>query len=79
VTSRSKLLNGRNPKIHPSPERFWTPRQIGERWLVSPRTVRRLIAAGELRACRMGKQIRIRHADLLAYEHGQTITPERPA
>jgi hypothetical protein len=27
----------------------------------------------------MGKQIRIRHADLLAYEHGQTITPECPA
>ena len=74
MTSRSKLSSGRNPKI-PSPERFWTPRQIGERWLVSPRTVRRLIEAGELRACRMGKQIRIRHADLLAYEHGQTITP----
>jgi excisionase family DNA binding protein len=58
-------------------DRFWTPNQIAERWLVSPRTVRRLIEAGELRACRMGKQIRIRHADLLAYEHGQTIIPER--
>jgi excisionase family DNA binding protein len=60
-------------------DRFWTPNQIAERWLVSPRTVRRLIEAGELRACRVGKQIRIRHADLLAYEHGQTITPECPA
>jgi len=59
-------------------DRFWTPRQIGERWLVSPRTVRRLIEAGELGACRLGKQIRIRHTDLLAYEHGQKITPERP-
>jgi hypothetical protein len=38
-----------------------------------------LAAPRELRACRMGKQIRIRHADLLAYEHGQTITPECPA
>ena len=60
-------------------ERFWTPRQIAERWLVSPRTVRRLIEAGELRACRMGKQIRIRHGDLLAYEHGQTMTSACPA
>jgi excisionase family DNA binding protein len=59
--------------------RFWTPSQIADRWLVSPRTVRRLIEAGELRACRVGKQIRISHADLLAYEHGQTITPECPA
>ena len=68
-----------NGDSHAIGERFWTPRQIGERWLVSARTVRRLIEAGELRACRMGKQIRIRHADLLAYEHGQTIIPERPA
>jgi excisionase family DNA binding protein len=60
-------------------DRFWTPNQIAERWLVSPRTVRRLIEAGKLGACRVGKQIRIRHADLLAYEHGQTIIPERPA
>jgi excisionase family DNA binding protein len=65
-------------KPAPAFERFWTPKQIAERWLVSSRTVRRLIEAGELRACRMGKQIRIRHADLLAYEHGQTIIPERP-
>ena len=78
MTARSKLLNNRNQKIPPSPERFWTTRQIAERWLVSARTVRRLIEAGELRAHRMGKQIRIRLADLLAYEHGQTIFPERP-
>ena len=70
-----------NQKMSSSPggiDRFWTPNQIAERWLVSPRTVRRLIQAGELRACRIGKLIRIRHADLLAYEHGQAITPERP-
>ena len=78
MTAHSKLLNGRNQKISPSSERFWTPKQISERWLVSPRTVRRIIEAGELRAHRMGKQIRIRHADLLAYEHGQTIAPGRP-
>jgi excisionase family DNA binding protein len=79
VTTRSKCGITRNQTIQPSPDRFWTPKQIAERWLVSPRTVRRLIEASELRACRMGKQIRIRHVDLLAYEHGQTITPERPA
>ncbi len=74
---RAKLRpNADGPAIG---EGFWTPGQIAERWLVSPRTVRRLIEAGELRACRMGKQIRIRHADLLAYEHGQTIITARPA
>ena len=76
MRTSSRQPSGRLPLTE---ERFWTPRQIAERWLVSSRTVRRLIEAGELRACRVGKQIRVRHSDLLAYEHGQTISPERPA
>jgi excisionase family DNA binding protein len=79
MTAASRSPKSLGQKIPPPSERFWTPKQVADRWLVSARTVRRLIEAGELRACRMGKQIRIRHADLLAYEHGQTITPECPA
>ena len=69
----------RKDLAHPrSAEPFWTPRQIARRWQVSARTVRRLIEAGELRACRMGMQLRVQHGDLLSYERGQTITPEAP-
>jgi excisionase family DNA binding protein len=74
VSSRPKF---RRYSDHPaSAEPFWTPTQIGRRWQVSARTVRRLIEAGELPASRMGMQMRVKHADLLAYENGQAINPE---
>jgi len=75
VRSRPKF---RKYSDHPaSAEPFWTPKQIGRRWQVSARTVRRLIEFGELPASRMGMQMRVKHADLLAYENAQAITTER--
>ncbi len=47
---------------------FFTVAQIAERWLCSERTIRREIKRGRLVAHRIGVQLRISHADLIAYE-----------
>ncbi len=47
---------------------FYTVAQIAERWLCSERTIRREIKRGRLVAHRIGVQLRISHADLIAYE-----------
>jgi excisionase family DNA binding protein len=41
--------------------------QVAEGLDVSTRTVRRLIAAGELAACRLGRLVRVHPDDLAAY------------
>ena len=41
--------------------------QVAEGLGVSPKTVRRLIAKGELVACRLGRSIRVHPDDLAAY------------
>ena len=41
--------------------------QVAEGLDVSTRTVRRLIAAGELVACRFGRSVRVHPDDLVAY------------
>lgn len=41
--------------------------EVGERLGVSHRTVTRLIESGQLRALKVGAQVRIREADLLRY------------
>jgi len=48
--------------------RHLTSAQLAERWGVSVRTVQRLTKAGELRCVRIGRQIRFRLEDILAYE-----------
>jgi len=48
--------------------RFFTVPQIGERWQVSPRTVRRLISRQELVVHHIGAQIRVAADDLFAFE-----------
>ena len=48
-------------------ERLLTIQKVAELEAVSPKTVRRRIAAGELRAIRYGRTLRIRPQDLRAY------------
>ncbi len=48
-------------------ERFYTVREVAANLLVSEKTVRRWIDVGELTAHRLGRQIRISEADLLAF------------
>jgi excisionase family DNA binding protein len=45
--------------------------QVAEGLDVSTRTVRRLIAKGELVACRLGRSVRVHPEDLAAYVNRQ--------
>lgn len=47
--------------------KFFTVEQVAERLDVSPRTVRRRIAAGILRVHRFGRLVRVSETDLLAF------------
>lgn len=47
---------------------FDSVKSLAEDWGVSERTVRREIASGELRACRIGGQLRISPEERSAYE-----------
>ena len=60
------MSNTQSTKPESSP--FYTVKQVAERRQCSEKTVRRLIARGELVAHRFGSQIRISEADLAAYE-----------
>tara|TARA_R110000787_G_scaffold100005_1_gene204817 strand:+ start:3890 stop:4072 length:183 start_codon:yes stop_codon:yes gene_type:complete len=50
---------------------FDTIKSLAERWQVSERTVRRLIDKGDIKAHRIGDQIRISQEDRDAYERSQ--------
>ena len=50
------------------PHPFLTPRQVAHRWLVCKRTVERMIRDRALPHVRIGRQIRVRLADVIAYE-----------
>jgi excisionase family DNA binding protein len=58
-----KPLSGRRRRAPTDPNRIegshWTIGALATRWAVSARTVRRLIERGELRAIRIGGQLRI--------------------
>ena len=58
-----KPLSGRLRRAPTDPSRMershWTIATLAARWEVSTRTVRRLIERGELRAIRIGGQLRI--------------------
>lgn len=49
------------------PEQLLTVGETAAVWAVSPRTVRRLIEAGEIKALRVGSQVRIRESELNRY------------
>ncbi len=51
--------------------KVYTPEQVAQQLLVSPRTVLRLIERGELRAIRVGRQWRIPKDALDAYLRGE--------
>lgn len=60
------MSNTQSKKLESRP--FYTVKQVAERQQCSEKTIRRLIARGELVAHRFGSQIRISEADLSAYE-----------
>jgi excisionase family DNA binding protein len=53
------------------PEYAYTPETLADLWEVSAATVRNLVRAGELRAFRIGRQIRIRPEAVTEYEGRQ--------
>jgi excisionase family DNA binding protein len=50
-----------------SPMRFYSMAHVADLLAVSPRSVRRWIATGELLAHRFGRQVRISESDLRAF------------
>jgi excisionase family DNA binding protein len=60
-----------------STPRFLTVNEIADRWQTSSRKIRRMIDAGELVAHRFGRHVRVSESDLLAYERGCRVVPER--
>jgi excisionase family DNA binding protein len=61
-------MSDRNHQNDQDTREFWTVKQVAERHLTSEKKVRREIDSGHLVAHRFGGQIRIRTADLVAYE-----------
>ena len=54
-------------------ERLLTVREVAELEAVSTKTIRRRIAAGELRALKAGGQLRVRPKDLQAYRRSNML------
>ena len=57
----------RPPATVPEPARLMTVAEVAHHLQVSIRTVRRQIASQELKVVRIGKAVRVRPVDLLAY------------
>jgi excisionase family DNA binding protein len=51
--------------VHPS---LLTLNELAREWQVSPKTLRRLVARGELKVHRIGAQIRVSLGDKAAFE-----------
>lgn len=54
--------------MKPKPEPLLTPQDLAARWQVSLKSVRRIVARGELKVHRIGAQLRFSEADVTAYE-----------
>lgn len=54
-------------------ERLLTVREVADLEATSTKTIRRRIAAGELRALKAGGQLRIRPKDLQDYRHRKML------
>jgi len=50
------------------PERFLSSEDLADRWLVSIRTIKRLVDKREIHFIRVGRQIRFKISDILDYE-----------
>jgi excisionase family DNA binding protein len=54
-------------------ERLLTVQEVADLEVTSTKTIRRRIAAGELRALKAGRQLRIRPQDLRVYRHSKML------
>lgn len=54
--------------MKPKPEPLFTLHDLAARWQVSLKSVRRIVARGELKVHRIGHQIRVSPDDATAYE-----------
>lgn len=54
-------------------ERLMTPEEVAERLAITPKTVRRFLREGRLKAVKVGRLWRVRESDLLAYMKGERI------
>ncbi|MBM1174711.1 helix-turn-helix domain-containing protein [Microvirga arabica] len=54
--------------MKPKSEPLLTLHDLAERWQVSVKSVRRIVARGELKVLRIGTQIRVSPPDAAAYE-----------
>jgi len=61
------ILNWRIP-VKPKPEPLLTLQDLAARWQVSLKSVRRIVARGDLKVHRIGAQIRVSPDDAAAYE-----------
>ena len=59
-------------------ERLMTVGEVADMMRVSNMTVYRLIKAGQLSALRVGKNYRIREADMDRYLSDRSVTPDGP-
>ena len=57
----------------PTDETFLTVQEVAELMRVSTMTVYRLIKAGDLRAARIGRSLRLRASEIQAYLERETI------
>lgn len=72
----SSAANGNLQRMTTTAEDFLTVPEVAARLRVSSNTVRRMIAAGELPAVRLGKQYRIEASQLQAtVDHHRTSQP----
>jgi hypothetical protein len=61
------IPNWRIP-VKPKSEPLLTLQDLAARWQVSPKSVRRIVARGELKVHRIGAQIRVSPEDAITYE-----------
>jgi excisionase family DNA binding protein len=58
---------GPSASVSRQPGPLWTVEQVAQRCSVSPRTTRRWIKAGALRAYRLGSLVRVSEEDFAAF------------
>jgi excisionase family DNA binding protein len=57
---------------HADSAAYWTCDELAARWKISPALVRRMLAAGELRALRLHNRVRIPDAERARFEAAST-------
>ena len=72
MSKKSNSTSRERPLATGDDQPFLTSGQVAERWKVSKRTVERLAKQGELRRLCIGRQVRFRMEDIIAYEKGVT-------